>query len=140
MTKVDFYILSQGTASAAMLYACRLAEKAYRSGHEVYIHCEDSAAADTLNQQLWGFRDESFIPHSCHPGDNNPVLVGCGDYAGDHCDVLINTAQETPTFFSRFQRLAEIVSKDEASLQASRQRYSFYKNRGYPLHSHTING
>ncbi|WP_373078351.1 DNA polymerase III subunit chi [Zhongshania sp.] len=139
MTKIDFYILKQETATAAALYACRLAEKAYRSGHDVYIHCEDSDAADTLNQQLWDFRDESFIPHSCHPGDNNPVLVGCGEYAGEHCDVLINTARDMPSFFSRFQRLAEIVCQDETSLLASRQRYSFYKNRGYPLNSHTIN-
>ncbi|MEX1669936.1 DNA polymerase III subunit chi [Zhongshania guokunii] len=139
MTKIDFYILNQDTAAAAMLYACRLAEKAYRSGREVYLHCEDGDAADAINQLLWNFRDESFIPHSCHPADTNPVLVGCGEYAGEHCDVLINTARETPAFFSRFQRLAEIVSKDEASLKASRQRYSFYKNRGYPLNSHTIN-
>ena len=137
MTKVDFYILNQD-AEAARHYACRLTEKAYRSGREVYIHCENVDAAEALNQLLWTFRDESFIPHSCHPGDNNPVLVGCGEYAGEHCDVLINTAPEMPAFFSRFQRLAEIVSQDEASLLASRQRYSFYKNRGYPLNTHNI--
>ncbi len=139
MTKIDFYILKLDTVTAAMHYACRLAEKAYRSGHDVYLHCDDSDTADAVNTLLWNLRDESFIPHSCHPGDNNPVLVGCGEYAGEHCDVLINTAREMPTFFSRFQRLAEIVSHEESSLQASRHRYSYYKNRGYPLNSHTIN-
>ena len=45
MTKIDFYILKLDTVTAAMHYACRLAEKAYRSGHDVYLHCDDSDTA-----------------------------------------------------------------------------------------------
>jgi DNA polymerase-3 subunit chi len=138
VTKVDFYILQQGDENAAMHFACRLAEKAYRSNHTVYLHCDDLAASEALEKMLWQYRDESFVPHSCHPGDKNPVLIGCGEHAGEHGDVMINLAQEIPGFFSRFHRLAEIVAQQPARLKASRERYSLYNNRGYPLNTYSI--
>jgi DNA polymerase-3 subunit chi len=140
MTLIDFHILGHSDISAAMHYACRLTEKAWRAGHQVYLHCEDVDATEALDAMLWQYRDESFIPHSRHPADNNPVLVGCGEHAGEHCDVIVNLAKEVPVFFSRFKRLAEIVTQQNDSLSASRERYSFYKNRGYPLKTHTIKG
>ncbi|MBQ0797143.1 DNA polymerase III subunit chi [Zhongshania sp.] len=140
MTRIDFHILSLHDAEAAMLYACRLTEKAWRAGHQVYLHCDDVRTTEILDRMLWQYREESFIPHSCHPADQNSVLVGCGEHAGEHCDVLVNLALKVPSFFSRFKRLAEIVSQQEDKLGASRERYSFYKNRGYPLKTHTIKG
>ncbi|MBQ0760906.1 MAG: DNA polymerase III subunit chi [Gammaproteobacteria bacterium] len=140
MTRIDFHILSLSSSEAAMHYACRLTEKAWRAGHQVYLHCDDVDATEALDAMLWQYRDESFIPHSRHPADENPVLVGCGDHAGEHCDVLVNLAKEVPAFFSRFKRLAEIVDQQDSNLSASRERYSFYKNRGYPLKTHTITG
>jgi DNA polymerase-3 subunit chi len=140
MTRIDFHILSLLGAEAAMHYACRLTEKAWRAGHQVYLHCDDADATKALDAMLWQYRDESFIPHSSQPADLNPVLVGCSEHPGEHCDVLVNLAEEVPTFFSRFNRLAEIVSQQDDSLSASRERYSFYKDRGYPLKTHTVTG
>ncbi|CAA0087462.1 DNA polymerase III subunit chi [Zhongshania aliphaticivorans] len=140
MTRIDFHILQQNSSEAAMHYACRLTEKAWRAGHKVYVHCDDVTAAEAIDTMLWQYRAESFVPHSCHPADQNPVLVGCGEHAGEHCDVFINLAKQVPMFFSRFKRLAEIVSQEDGCLSASRERYSFYKTRGYPLNTHNISG
>jgi DNA polymerase-3 subunit chi len=41
-------------------------------------------------------------------------------------------------FFSRFERVAELVSGDADVRQQGRKRYSFYKDRGYPLRTHEI--
>ena len=142
MTRIDFYIVSSTGVHAAIAFSCRLAEKAWRSGHRVLLHCDNSQQASELDEQLWQFKPESFLPHSrdlesntavaiCHGGKNAPM--------GDHCDLLINLANELPEQFSRFKRLAEVVDQRRESLEASRQRYSFYKRRGYPLHSHNVN-
>jgi len=39
------------------------------------------------------------------------------------------------TVFARFERLVEIVGTDEDNKALARQRYKFYKERGYPLNT-----
>jgi DNA polymerase-3 subunit chi len=63
------------------------------------------------------------------------------DHALEHegpADVLINLASVPPPFFSRFARLAEIVSGDDADAAAGRERYRFYRERGYELRAHNL--
>ncbi|THA38965.1 DNA polymerase III subunit chi, partial [Streptomyces sp. A1136] len=54
-----------------------------------------------------------------------------------HHHVLINLSGNTPEHFARFERMFEIISSDEADKAAGRDRYRFYKERGYPL-SHFV--
>ena len=136
MTRIDFYILQSGGREAALNYCCLLAEKAYRKGHRVFIHTDDAADAAALDDALWRCRTEAFVPHSRSPEDAEAVLIGSD--AADHEDVLLNVAASIPDSFSRFKRMAEIVYQDVDCLQASRERYSFYKQRHYPLHTHKI--
>ena len=140
MTRIDFYILAAGGDDRAP-FACRLAEKAYTRGHRIYIHVADAAAAKRLDDLLWTFSDGSFLPHAVvdggDPDPDTPVHIGFGPEPVGQ-DVLINLADETPLFFSRFERVAELVGGDEASRALARERYRFYRDRGYPLESHTI--
>lgn len=50
-----------------------------------------------------------------------------------HYDLLINLDSECAPFFARFDRLIEIVGTTEPAKQQARERYKFYKDRGYPL-------
>lgn len=142
MTQVDFYILAAQARDNRFGLACRLAEKAWRQGHRVLLHTANREEARHLDRLLWTYRDGSFIPHG-HLGEAdpalNPVLISAGDQdpAEEH-DVLVNLAAEIPTFFSRFDRVAECVDHDEAARKASRQRYRYYQQHGYPLQTHEI--
>ena len=49
-----------------------------------------------------------------------------------------NLRDAPPPFFSRFARLAEIVPADAAA--AGRERYRFYRERGYELRAHNLAG
>jgi len=55
-----------------------------------------------------------------------------------HDGVLINLRAEQPPYFSRFERLIEIVSLDDEDRRLARERYRFYRERGYPLDSHDL--
>jgi len=55
-----------------------------------------------------------------------------------HDDILLNLHTEQPPFFSRFHRLIEIVSAEENDRAAARERFRFYRDRGYEIHSHDI--
>ncbi len=142
MTRVDFYILAAGSGQeAAERTACRIAEKAFRQGHQVYLHVADGDAAERLDELLWTFRAGSFVPHARWPlpegGEAPPVLIGADEPPAGP-DVLVNLAPEVPGFFSRFLRVAEIVGGDEASRARARERYRWYRERGYPLHTHEL--
>lgn len=145
MTRIDFYLLDASPTSTE-LAACRLAEEIWRAGQTVHIHTENAHSAQHLDELLWSFRADSFLPHSLlqeSPAEQvalTPVHIGWGEEAGLHNDVLINLAATLPLFFSRFQHVAEIVPADETGRQQARERYRFYRDRGYPLATHTLQG
>ena len=139
MTKVDFYIIGTGTSEQM---ACRLAEKAYGLGNRVYIHTETPQQAKHMDELLWTFRDGSFVPHEQYqPGSGceSPIQIGHHDSPETDCDVLINLATEVPLFFSRFLRVAELIGPNSIAKTQGRERFRFYRDRGYPLDTHNIN-
>lgn len=139
MTQVDFYILNSALPSDALTYGCRLAEKALNKGYGIYLHCNSPGQATELDELLWSFSPESFVPHALKDStDTVDVIIGCDGEAPRATDLLINFAPEIPDFFSRFERVGEIVCQQEDWLRPSRDRYRFYKDRGYPLRTHKI--
>lgn len=140
MTQVDFYILQQHEPEKACLYACRLAEKAFQRGHRIAIRCGSEAQAQRMDELLWSFRADSFLPHSAEAQDkdNDPILVTHGNIPLDHHDLLINLALDVAPDCSRFQRVCEIVCQQEDWLQACRRRWVHYRDRGYPLKKHDV--
>jgi len=145
MTRIDFYVLSHGSEQQRAAFACRLTEKALHLGHGIYLHTASPAATARLDEMLWTFRDGSFLPHlpaaevaETDPNGCTPVLLGHGEAPDDHADLLINLADEVPLFFSRFDRVAEIVSGENADRDLARDRYRFYRDRGYSLKTHKI--
>ncbi len=86
----------------------------------------------------------SFIAHRLLPQahllnreDDDPVLLSSDEPSGDR-QVLMNLDSSVPHFFSRFERTLEIVNKEHDIQSAGRDRYRFYKQRGYPLQHHNL--
>jgi len=140
MTRIDFYVLADETLEQQQLFACRLAQKAVKQGHRVYIHTSSDHQSQQLDDLLWTFSTHSFVPHTRQAAEcaQHPVFISHqGDPHGIH-DVLINLSLKTPDCFSRFERLAELVNQHENIRQAGRERFKFYKSRGYPLNTHKL--
>ena len=137
MTRISFYVLKSGQPLDLI---CRLTEKAYISGQSVYVHVPSEKTAQQLDERLWSFRDGSFVPHEFYTGDPEvaAVLIGHDEPPPGKNQILINTGDEVPLFFSRFERTLELVAGDESQRKNARRRYMFYKDRGYPLESHDI--
>lgn len=141
MTQIDFYILPDAGPDAKAQFACRLAEKVYRLQHKIYIHTTSEEQAGELDRLLWTYSAGSFLPHEQYlpekPADA-PILIGCRDEPPADVEVLFNLADEVPLFFSRFKRVTELVDNNETTRQQDRERFRFYKDRGYPIASHHI--
>lgn len=143
MTRIDFYILKEAELAARQAFACRLVQKTRQLGHQIYIHCHDEASAIAMDKLLWSFQDNSFLPHRMINGGGAecPVEIGFSDDAnapGEHHDLLINLGLAVPAFFSRFERMAEIVVQENTVLEATRSNYRYYSQKHYPLHRHDL--
>lgn len=139
MTQIDFYTLADEQESARLDFACRLIETIWRKGHQLYVFVDDDAAVAHLDELLWAFRADSFVPHARLDGQvQAPVHIGCDESGGDHHDVLVNLAAQIPACFSRFERVTEIITADAQVLQNKREAWRFYRQRGYPLKHHDM--
>lgn len=139
MTQVDFYVLPDATSRGRTLFVCRLAEKAFGLGHRVFVHLPSTDEARELDQLMWTFRDRSFLPHCLAGSDADAAVhIGTGSEPAGDFHLLVNLAQDVPAFFSRFERVAEVVNAEPAVREAGRGRFRFYKDRGYPLETHSL--
>ncbi len=140
MTRVDFYILPDADETRRQTYVCRLVDKAYRLGHWVWIHTPTAEHAAALDERLWTFSQGSFVPHERAEGDEPdcPVVLGEAIEPVRERQLLVNEGSEVPAWFDRFARVAEIVNQDEGVRRRSRERYAFYRDRGYELHHHRV--
>jgi len=142
MTRVDFYVSPNQAAEANLQLACRIAEKAYSKNNRVYVHVQDPQQAKRLDELLWVFRDGSFVPHCQNTDEKSSqaaVIIGFDEMPEMAPDVLINLADDVPNFFTRFERVAEIVSGAESARNIARSHFKFYRERGYPLETHELN-
>ncbi|MFL0810689.1 MAG: DNA polymerase III subunit chi [Agarilytica sp.] len=141
MTLIDFYVLKQDQLDAQHHFACRLIEKAVRQGNRVMVATKNEEESRKLDESLWSFRPDSFVPHAML-GDEHveqaPVLISHGEDDDSHHDVLVNLRLEVPPQFSRFKRLSEVVIQANEVLENSRVSYAFYKKRGYPINTHKL--
>ncbi len=138
MTQIDFYISPR--AGSREQLACRLAEKAYLRGHRILIHCPDQVSVQRLDDLLWTYRQDRFLPHEpLQPGSEPeaPILLGT-QTTGSTTDVLINLTDEVPDGFSSHLRVLELIDDDPQVKAAGRRRFKYYRDRGYPLQTHTL--
>lgn len=139
MTRIDFYLLAETDDAARWHFTCRLVDKAWRQGNRMLIHTADGKTSQHLDALLWSFRADSFLPHDVLPTINqSPVHIGHDEYSGNHHDLLINLDNNIPGFFSRFERVAEIVTQQPAQRDTCRERYRFYRERGYEIQTHDM--
>lgn len=142
MARIDFYVLGQAGSRPRQVFACRLAEKAYRLDHTVHIHVDSRDEAQQLDELLWTFRDGSFVPHHQVAGataeTESPVTIGCCTDPVKPRDLLINLCDEIPAFAESFPRVAELVTSDPECKQHSRKRFAAYREQGHTLETHNV--
>ncbi len=137
MTTIDFYT----RCADPLRIAVQLTAKAWAQHGHVRVLTVDEAMTAALDGLLWKWPATGFMPHcrlASPLAPETPILV---DHVPEHdgpAGVLVNFQPSPPPFFSRFERLAEIVADDEASIAAGRARWKFYKERGYELRQHNL--
>jgi len=141
MPTVDFYILPDADSAARLRLACCLTEKAYQQKQTIYIHAENRAMAHQLDECLWTWRDDSFLPHHLvgdGPEPPPPIQIGFDAIPDKSRHVLINLHPEVPAFYSRFARIMELIVNEPTAQEAGRERYRFYRTTRLEINTHKL--
>jgi len=120
--------------------------KACGQKQPVLVYAPDAALADQFDRMLWSQPAIGFLPH-CRADSplaaETPILIAdkleTTDMPSSSDQRLLNLSNEVPPSFSRFEQLVEIVSSDDAVRLPARDRFKFYRDRGYEIQSHDLN-
>ena len=130
MTKVSFYKLNNNLTP--LCFVCSLVKKAHDANRQVLCQVPNQQVANSLDKLLWTNDIVSFLPHGIGSA-SMPIAISIDPLPGEHYQLLINLCNEIPEWFSRFERIIEIVGSDIKERNFKRANFQFYKDRGYPL-------
>ncbi|MEH6368374.1 MULTISPECIES: DNA polymerase III subunit chi [Pseudomonas] len=132
MPRIEFYVLPDSDPAKRLKAACVLAMKAWRAGLPVFLRGSDAEQCATLDQLLWAFKNDCFVPHDLVEDDaTSPVVIGRDQPPASEQGVLINLDQNLSPHTEQFARVIEIVNQQPELLQACRDNFRTYRDRGF---------
>ena len=109
--------------------------------HQLVVFAPNAEVADRLDRQLWLQPAGSFVPH-CRADSplagETPIIISASLATLNAHQQLLNLDDSVPPEFSRFDEVVEIVSQAGPDKLPARDRFKFYRERGYELHNQDI--
>lgn len=142
MARIEFHILSTSGDDAKLRHTCQVVEQLYQQQKPVFVYVESDATAQKLDEVLWSFRDQAFIPHEVCTTQSPThsrisVLIGTGNAPTAYKAILINLTDTAPPQPENTAQIIEIVDASPTHKQLARERYKQYRDQGHQLE--TIN-
>lgn len=134
MARADFYLIAgkQRFVEKPLLLVCELARKATDSGQPLLIFAASAAQAEVLDELLWEFDPDAYVPHQIvgtdEDDDITPVLIVAPEMQTPMRPLVINLRAEAVQ--GSFTRVLEVVPAEESARGPSRERWKAYKERG----------
>ena len=138
--RADFYLIDKPRfREQPLLLVCELAKRAFASQQPTLILARDHAQAEALDELLWAFDEDAFIPHQLAGDDDDAdtavLIVPPGVDTPDR-PLIINLRENCPD--GRCERVLEVVAADPAERDGSRVRWREYQRRGFELHKNDM--
>lgn len=139
MTRIQFLHGAPDRLAAAAEWL----RQAWQRRQPALVYVPRAEQADRLDRLLWIQPATSFVPHCSIESSlatETPIVLArtLDQVPFDGC--LVNLGDELPSGFARFEQLVEIVSTDDADRLPARERFRFYRERGYELDARDISG
>ena len=135
MPRADFYLIAKPRfRDDPLLLVCELARKAFDSGQRTLILARSFDQAEQLDEKLWEFADDAFIPHQIAGDDDDaitPVLIATPESQTPDRPLVINLRDACAP--GLFERVLEVVPADEDQRLGSRKRWTTYKAAGFEV-------
>ena len=139
MTKVSFYKLA-GDQTLALTLVCQLVQKSLATNQQVLCLVPDNRAAQQLDEMLWAFDCDSFVPHNLvGEGPVQGAIVEIGHTAPKgRRSVLINLTTNVPNFANQFLYIVDFVPTNEELKQQARERFKTCRQLGFSVDNQKV--
>jgi DNA polymerase III subunit chi len=139
--RADFYLIAKPRfLDDPLKLVCELAKRCYGTGKATLILCRDAEQAETLDQALWEFDEEAYLPHQVAGIDEDdeitPVLLATPDIDAADRPLVINLRDAA--FEGRCERVLEVVPADPSAREPLRARWRAYQARGFEMNKHDM--
>jgi DNA polymerase-3 subunit chi len=118
-------------------YACRVVRKARAANKTVLVVARDGDRLARFDAALWTFSPLDFVPHVTADSPlaaETPVLLSHDAPVAHARDVLLLLDDTAPEgfkeLFERFERVIEVVSRDDEDRAQARVRFKLYRDSG----------
>ncbi|MBL0711038.1 MAG: DNA polymerase III subunit chi [Colwellia sp.] len=142
-TQVMFYQLNDNEpteTNSVFYHACLQACYFYRQNQRVFIYTQDQSQAEQIDELLWAFDSDSFVPHNLvGEGSKQGAAVEISNQAPcSRRPVLINLTRTMPDFANQFQLIVDFVPSDEELKQQARERFKTCRQWGFIVNNQAV--
>jgi DNA polymerase-3 subunit chi len=135
MTEILFV---ETSARRMEMRACEIAEENYAQGRKVQIIVVDQEQAERLDDLLWTFKPDSFVPHGLWAGSpdepEQPVVITTRMEAVKDMDSLLMMGYTEVDLVSQFSHVFHLVVTDnQERLDNSRRYWTLLKDANFSL-------
>ena len=141
MPRADFYLIAKPRfLTEPLKLVCELARKANDNGLYTLVLARDTAQAEELDELLWSFDPDAYIPHQIVGEDIDEeeaiVLIAVPGVEAPSRPLVINLRDDC--YLGACDRVLEVVPADPAAREPLRERWRQYKAAGYTLTKHDM--
>lgn len=138
--RADFYLIAKPRfRDDPLQLVCELARRAYAAQQPTLVLTRDFAQAEAVDEKLWAFDEDAFIPHQLAGDEDDAVtavlIVPPGVQTADR-PLVINLRDDIAP--GRYQRVLEVVAADPGEREGSRLRWRAYQELGFQLAKHDM--
>ena len=141
MARADFYLIGKPRfREQPLLLVCELARKACDAGLPMLVLCASAAQAEQLDDLLWSFDPDAYVPHQIVGADEDeeevPVLLAAPEHDAGLRPMVLNLRDAAVP--DGFERVLEVVPADDSARGPLRERWKQYVARGIDVKKHDL--
>lgn len=134
MTEILFYHLTESRLDDALP---PLVERSVARGWRVVVQTADEARRDALDEHLWTYREDSFLPHGTDAGpapETQPVLLTALPDNANAATVRFLVDGAPPPPLDAYERVVFMFDgHNQPQLDAARMAWKRLKSEGHSL-------
>lgn len=135
---VLFYVLETQDTAPRDAFIAKLVNKIYQQNRLCDVRCGNEQDTQRIDQAIWQFRPEAFIPHAIALEVKAPIQLWSQQVVEPCEDVLLNLHTDFPENFQQYARTIEVLDQSEALIERGRERWRQYKALGVEPTVHKI--
>lgn len=129
--RIIFYEIPDKDPIMVVRASCKLICEYYRANTNVHILAADEPLLTLIDETLWSYPANSFVPHmrATSKQTNCLVTMECSPSFDGDSSVLINHSPEIPKCVEQFDTVCEFVVQQEEILKHARRKFVHYREK-----------